>query len=120
MVEGTTDTYKDIYDIFEGIAQVWDRLSDTQQARVAEILGGTRQLQVISSIIGNWGDAAGAYADAMDAACLLYTSSIEMGDNQTVHAFEAESLAGAGCGYHNQSGQLFTYTIFGANEDDAA
>ena len=46
--------------------------------------------------------------------------SIEMGDNQTVHAFEAESLAGAGCGYHNQSGQLFTYTIFGANEDDAA
>jgi len=68
MVEGTTDTYKDIYDIFEGIAQVWDKLSDTQQARVAEILGGTRQLQVISSIIGNWGDAAGAYADAMDAA----------------------------------------------------
>lgn len=44
--------------------------------------------------------------------------SIEMGDNQTVHAFEAESLAGAGCGYHNQSGQLFTYTVFGANSED--
>lgn len=44
--------------------------------------------------------------------------SIEMGDNQTVHAFEAESLAGAGCGYHNQSGQLFTYTVFGANVED--
>lgn len=41
-----------------------------------------------------------------------------MGDNQTVHAFEAESLAGAGCGYHNQSGQLFTYTVFGANAED--
>lgn len=46
--------------------------------------------------------------------------SIEMGENQTVHAFEAESLAGAGCGYHNQSGQLFTYTVFGANAGDAA
>lgn len=46
--------------------------------------------------------------------------SIEMGDNQTVHAFEAESLAGAGCGYHNQSGQLFTYTVFGANAEDVA
>lgn len=46
--------------------------------------------------------------------------SIEMGDNQTVHAFEAESLAGAGCGYHNQSGQLFTYTVFGANAEDYA
>lgn len=68
MVDGTTDQFKDIYDIFDGLAGVWDKLSDTQQARVAEILGGTRQLQVISSILGNWSDAAGAYADAMDSA----------------------------------------------------
>lgn len=40
----------------------------------------------------------------------------EMGDNQTVHAFEAESLAGA-CG---SNGSLWTYTIFGANAEDAA
>ena len=40
--------------------------------------------------------------------------SFEMGDNQTVHAFEAESLAGA-CG---TSGALWTYTIFGANAED--
>lgn len=61
-------TFKDIYDIFEGISQVWEDLSDTQQAKVADILGGTRQLQVISSILSNWKDAAGAYADAMDSA----------------------------------------------------
>lgn len=42
--------------------------------------------------------------------------SFEMGDNQTVHAFEAEALAGA-CG---SSGQFFTYTIFGANSEDVA
>lgn len=41
--------------------------------------------------------------------------SIEMGDNQTVHAFEAEALAG-GCGGSNA---LWTYTIFGANAADA-
>ena len=41
--------------------------------------------------------------------------SFEMGDNQTVHAFEAEALAGA-CG---TGGQLWTYTIFGANTADA-
>jgi len=41
--------------------------------------------------------------------------SIEMGDNQTVHAFEAESLAGA-CG---AGGSLWTYTVFGANTADA-
>lgn len=40
----------------------------------------------------------------------------DMGDNQTVHAFEAESLAGA-CG---TGGALWTYTVFGANAEDAA
>lgn len=40
---------------------------------------------------------------------------IDLGDNQTVHAFEAESLAGA-CG---AGGTLWTYTVFGANEVDA-
>ncbi len=41
--------------------------------------------------------------------------SLEMGDNQTVHSFDAESLAGA-CG---TAGQYFTYTVFGANAEDA-
>ena len=40
--------------------------------------------------------------------------SFEMGDNQTVHAFEAEALSGA-CG---AGGGLWTYTIFGANTTD--
>lgn len=42
--------------------------------------------------------------------------SLEMGDNQTVHSFEAEALAGA-CG---AGGALWTYTIFGADAKDAA
>lgn len=41
---------------------------------------------------------------------------IDLGENQTVHAFEAESLAGA-CG---KSGALWTYTIFGENAEDVA
>ena len=41
--------------------------------------------------------------------------SIELGDNQTVHAFEANGLAGS-CGL---GGTLWTYTVFGANEADA-
>lgn len=41
---------------------------------------------------------------------------IDMGDNQTVHAFEAESLAGA-CAAR---GNLWSYTVFGVNEGDAA
>lgn len=60
--------FKDIYDIMDGIAQKWDDLSDTTQARVAEILGGTRQLQVISSVINNWKDATSAYETAINSA----------------------------------------------------
>ena len=42
--------------------------------------------------------------------------TFEMGDNQTVHNFEAEALAGA-CG---TAGQLWTFTVFGANAADAS
>lgn len=63
-----TNEYKDIYDIFVDISGVWGELSDTSQARVAEILGGTRQLSVISSILTNISDATGAYTDAMNSA----------------------------------------------------
>ena len=41
---------------------------------------------------------------------------ITMGDNQTVHSFDAEALAGA-CG---TAGTYFTYTIFGENAEDVA
>lgn len=40
--------------------------------------------------------------------------SLEFGDNQSVHAFEAEALSGA-CGTR---GEFFTYTVFGENDDD--
>ena len=41
--------------------------------------------------------------------------SIEFGDNQTVHAFEASSLANHCLG---NNGLLWTYTVFGADEKD--
>lgn len=42
--------------------------------------------------------------------------TIDLGDNQAVHSFEAEALAGA-CGV---GGMLWTYTVFGVNATDAA
>ena len=64
----STGDYKDLYDIFIGISEVWNDLSDTTQARVAEILGGTRQLSIISSIFTNISDATGSYEAAMNSA----------------------------------------------------
>lgn len=42
--------------------------------------------------------------------------TFEMGDNQTVHNFEAEALGGA-CG---AGGTFWTYTVFGADTADTA
>lgn len=42
--------------------------------------------------------------------------SLEMGDNQTVHAFSADALGGA-CG---GNATYFTYTVFGVNAEDYA
>lgn len=86
--------FKDLYDIMAGISAVWDKLSDTQQARVAEILGGTRQLQVISSIIGNWKDAVGAYETAINSAGAsskanaVYMDSVKAHVDQMKASFE--------------------------------
>lgn len=44
--------------------------------------------------------------------------SIEMGENQAVHAFEAESMSGS-CGKAGSASALWTYTIFGVNTEDA-
>lgn len=47
--------------------------------------------------------------------------SIEFGDNQSVHNFEAESLSSS-CVFGHQTARslLWTYTVFGANTEDAA
>ena len=62
------NTYKDMYDIFVQLAEVWDNMEDVSQSRVAEILGGTRNTSSIMSTITNIKDAIGAYSSAMDSA----------------------------------------------------
>lgn len=62
------NTYKDMYDIFVQLAEVWDNMEDVSQSRVAEILGGTRNTSGIMSTITNINDAIGAYESAMDSA----------------------------------------------------
>lgn len=44
--------------------------------------------------------------------------SLELGDTQASHSFEAESLAGSNCGA-GTSGALWTYTVFGVNAEAA-
>ena len=91
-----------------------------------------RQIQadVLDNLSDNYSGKGAMYVDAFaeDKCANVYRIqfyipkadfngefSLEMGSDQSVHAFEAESLAGA-CG---TNGALWTYTIFGANSQDA-
>lgn len=92
-----------------------------------------RQIQadVLENLSDNYSGKCALYVDAFaeDKCANVYRIqfyipkadfngefSFDMGDNQSVHAFEAESLAGS-CG---TGGALWTYTIFGANAEDVA
>lgn len=62
------DHYKSMLTIFNELASVWDNLrSDEARSRVAEILGGTRNLSGIMSTIQNIKDAQNAYNDALNS-----------------------------------------------------
>lgn len=68
-VQKPTGEFRDLYDIFVDLANVWDNLrSDQARSRVGEILGGTRNRAGIMSTITNIKDAINAYNDAMNSS----------------------------------------------------
>ena len=88
------------------------------------------QANVLENLSDQYSDKVALYIDAFaeDKCANVYrvqfyipkadfngNFDIQMGDNQSVHAFEARSLAGA-CG---STGALWTYTIFGEDAADA-
>lgn len=68
-VDILTDTgaYKDTYTIIKEIAEVWDQMSDIDQAALLELLAGKNRSNAMAALIGNLDDLEGAYETAMDA-----------------------------------------------------
>lgn len=60
----TKETYRSTYEILSDIADIWDELSDVNQARLLENLFGKRQSQVGAAILSNF-EQARAAIDAM-------------------------------------------------------
>lgn len=91
------NTYKSTYDILKEIADVWDRMSDIQQASLLEDLAGKRNANTIKSIISNLQDLEGAYNAASNASGTLaeanakYMDSIQAKIAQFQVAFESLS-----------------------------
>ena len=65
MVDDTT--FKSTYDIFNELSQVYDKLSETSQARITELLGGKNQANVVSALLEDFDVAKDVYARAPEA-----------------------------------------------------
>lgn len=54
---GDPDTYRSTYDILQDIAEIWDELTDKNQAQLLEALFGKRQGQIGAAILSNFEQA---------------------------------------------------------------
>lgn len=62
-----TGEYKSTYEILSDIADVWESISDMDQAALLELISGKRNSSVIAAILQNPQELKDAYKDAMDA-----------------------------------------------------
>ena len=60
--------FKSTYQILKELSQVWDKLSDVTQANVTEMIGGKRNANAVSAILGNFQVAESAMESAANSA----------------------------------------------------
>ena len=74
--DDTKQTYKSTYQLLKEISEIWDQLSDKDQAQLLEKLAGKRGGQVVAGLLSNFSAAEKAMKDMGEAAC---SSDAEMG-----------------------------------------
>lgn len=81
IMEKDEKTFRSIYDIMVDISNVFDKLSDVNQASLLEALAGKRNATVVKSIITNIKDLQGAYEDAQNASGTVGKANAEYMDS---------------------------------------
>ena len=61
------DNFKSTYDIILGISEVWEKMSDIDQAALLELLAGKRQGNALAAALTNMKDAVKVMETSMDA-----------------------------------------------------
>lgn len=64
----TKETYKSTYQILNDIQDIWDELTDKNQAELLEALAGKRQGQIVSALISNWEAAESSMNSMVNSA----------------------------------------------------
>lgn len=86
--------FRSTYDILKDLSGVWENLSTVQQASLAKMIAGTRQQNVLSSILTQFQEAEGAMQamansyGALEAANNTYLESIQAHVQQLKNAFD--------------------------------
>lgn len=84
---------RNTYDILLDLSQVWKTLSENEQAALAKTLSGTRQQNVFTSLMTNFGEATGAMdrmassEGALSKANDVYLNSVQAHIQQLKNAF---------------------------------
>ena len=83
-VRKNANEFRDVTDILSDLGKVWDTLSGVEQSKISFDLAGTRQTNILKSLLSNWQD----YTDIVDKAYDAQGTTLE---NQEKYA---ESLKG--------------------------
>lgn len=75
------ENYKSTYNIIKELAEVWDQISDIDQATILEDLAGKRNTNVVLSMINNIDDLTGAYESASNASGVAETANAKYLDS---------------------------------------
>lgn len=65
---GDPETYRSTYDILKDISDIWDELTDKNQAQLLEVLFGKQRAQVGAAILENFASAESAMQKMQDSA----------------------------------------------------
>lgn len=67
-VRSTAGEFRDMTDIMEDLGKVWNNLNDVQQANISYEIAGTRQTNIIKTLLGYWTDYEDLATKAGNAA----------------------------------------------------
>lgn len=62
------NTFKSTFQIMKELSQVWDDLSDVSRANILEMIGGKRNSNVVTALLGNFDQAEKALATSLNSA----------------------------------------------------
>lgn len=70
--DDTKETYKSTYQLLNDISQIWDDLTDKNQAKLLEVLAGKQRGNSISALITNMSQANSALNDSINSSGSAY------------------------------------------------